>query len=74
VTDFWLPRQNESHKFTDFFVQFVALPLRSSGLVEDGFITGNFDASPTATPEPSSFLLLGTGLLGFVGLMRKRFV
>jgi hypothetical protein len=45
-----------------------------SGLAEDGYITGNFDASPTAAPEPSSFLLLGTGLLGVVGVMRKRFV
>lgn len=28
---------------------------------------------PAATPEPSSFLLLGTGLLGIAGMMRKRF-
>ncbi len=33
----------------------------------------SFTSSPAATPEPSSFLLLGTGLLGIAGMMRKRF-
>jgi len=31
----------------------------------------NFAVSPT--PEPSSFLLFGTGALGLVGLLRRRF-
>lgn len=29
--------------------------------------------APAATPEPSSLALLGTGVLGFAGVLRKRF-
>jgi hypothetical protein len=34
-------------------------------------VTAN-DSLPAITPEPSSFVLLGTGLLGIVGTLRRR--
>lgn len=34
--------------------------------------TGPTGPGPSATPEPSTFALLGTGLLGFGGIVRRR--
>ena len=45
--------------------------LISAGLITDTF---TFNYTPaTVTPEPSSFVLLGTGVLGIASVLRKRF-
>jgi hypothetical protein len=43
------------------------------GDVTDGYWGPNFGFSAaTATPEPSSLMLLGTGLVGFAGMLRRK--
>ena len=48
-----------------------------AGTIGSGLMTTTFSLTPgttTATPEPSSFLMLGVGLLGLLALGRSKFV
>ena len=38
------------------------------------FAITDFTLNPTAVPEPSTLMLLGTGLLGAVGVLRRKFL
>ncbi len=48
-----------------------------SGLIDGieyySILSGTISAAASPTPEPSSIALLATGILGFAGVLRKRF-
>lgn len=49
-----------------------SLPASSMTSSSTGSLQGPVTATVAVTPEPSSFALLGTGLLGVAGVIRKR--
>ena len=65
---------NEQPGLTDADITFGLVLLHQFGRVPvDGSFTLDLTSGPSvSTPEPSSFLLLGIGLLALAGLTRKR--
>ena len=54
-------------------LQFEALTSSGFGIALDAVSVNLAGAPPPATPEPGTLLLLGTGLLGLGGTVKRKF-
>jgi len=64
---------NFAPALTDFTVAGGVITVDWAGTGANGVTyTATFDIGPTATPEPGSLMLVGTGLIGLVGLRRRK--
>jgi choice-of-anchor A domain-containing protein len=50
----------------------IAAQINDSGEVDNAEYTGNLPSPPALTPEPSSLMLFGTGLVGITGLLLRK--
>jgi hypothetical protein len=68
-----IPGSSPSVTVSGTYVGMEDLPLGASDLDynDDTFVFTQVASTPT--PEPSSFILLGTGLLGIAGVVRRKF-
>jgi len=69
ASTFYMPYVDD--KIAGGFVQSQGGVVWESGRRPDVYFVANFSAAPV--PEPSTMLLLGSGLIGLVGYGRKRF-
>ncbi len=62
-------RFGQQYTLEPFDVEVLNGTLSSIGPVTDSF---TFNYTPATTPEPSSLVLLGTGVLGIAGATKRR--